>query len=41
MDHSAALILINPRGELAGYFTPPFDAGTLAADLQSLLKSSS
>ena len=41
MDHSAALILINPRGELAGYFTPPFAAETLAADLQSLLKSSS
>ncbi|HEY0974080.1 MAG TPA: SCO family protein [Solimonas sp.] len=37
MDHSAALILINPRGELAGYFTGPLQAPALVADLQQLL----
>ena len=38
MDHSAALILVNPQGQLAGYFTPPLRADALAADLSSLLK---
>lgn len=37
MDHSAALILINPRGELAGYFTSPLQAPALVADLGSLI----
>lgn len=37
MDHSAALVLINPRGELAGYFTPPLQVDALVRDLGSLL----
>ncbi len=40
MDHSAALILINPRGELAGYFTGPFQADLLLADLKQVLERS-
>ncbi len=38
MDHSAALMLINPRAELAGYLTPPFKADVIAADLEPLLQ---
>lgn len=37
MDHSAALILVNPQGQLAGYLTPPFDPAKLGADLAALL----
>ena len=40
MDHSVALILTDPQGRLAGYFTPPFKAEVLAADLSTLLKRS-
>jgi protein SCO1/2 len=40
MDHSAALILVDPQGRLAGYFTPPFNAEALAADLSTVLKRS-
>lgn len=40
MDHTAALILIDPRGQLAGYFTPPFKAEALAADLSTVMKRS-
>jgi protein SCO1 len=37
VDHSAALLLVDPDGRLAGYFTPPFDAESLAADLGLML----
>jgi protein SCO1/2 len=37
MDHSAALILINPRAELAGYFTTPLQAPALLADLKQII----
>lgn len=40
MDHSAALILIDPQARVAGYLTPPFDADKLTADLRSLLNRS-
>lgn len=36
VDHSAALVLIDPRVRLAGYFQPPFDVDALAADLARL-----
>lgn len=36
VDHSAALVLIDPRVRLAGYFQPPFDTDALAADLARL-----
>lgn len=38
MDHSAALMLLNPQGQLAGFFTPPFRREALVADLTALLK---
>jgi protein SCO1/2 len=37
MDHSAALILINPQAQVAGYFTPPLSADALAQDLSKLI----
>lgn len=36
VDHSAALVLIDPQARVAGYFTPPYDIGALAADLASI-----
>lgn len=36
VDHSAALVLIDPRVRLAGYFQPPYDVDALAADLSRL-----
>lgn len=39
MDHSAALILVDPQARLAGYFTPPYKADALATDLNALLES--
>lgn len=36
VDHSAALVLIDPQGRVAGYFTPPLKADTLAADLSGI-----
>jgi len=36
VDHSAALVLIDPRVRLAGYFRPPYDIDALAADLSRL-----
>ncbi|MDB5987049.1 MAG: hypothetical protein JWR16_2102 [Nevskia sp.] len=38
MDHSAALMLVNPQAELVGYLTPPFKADAIAADLKPLLQ---
>lgn len=40
MDHSAALMLLNPQGQLAGYFTPPFRRDALVSDLKALVQSS-
>jgi len=36
VDHSTALVLIDPKARIAGYFTPPHDIGLLAADLAGL-----
>lgn len=33
VDHTAALVLLDPQGRVAGYFTPPLRVDTLAADL--------
>lgn len=38
MDHSAALMLISPQGELAGFLTAPHRREALVADLTSLIK---
>lgn len=40
MDHSSALILVNPRAEVAGYLTPPFKTENLVGDLKQLLEKS-
>ena len=41
MDHSSALILINPQLQLAGFLTPPFKTEDLVADLKQLAEKSS
>jgi len=33
MDHTAAVFLLNTRGQVAGIFTPPFDTPRLVQDL--------
>ena len=37
--HSAALFLVNPRGELAAIFSAPHDAELIAADFRSIRES--
>jgi len=37
MDHSAALVLLDGRGRVAGYFQPPHKLDTLAADLAGIV----
>lgn len=37
MDHSAALILIDPQARISAFFTPPFKLGPMTTDLKSLL----
>src|ERR1700726_773675 len=34
MDHSAAVFLLNERGQIVAVFTPPFEVAPFAADLQ-------
>ena len=36
VDHSASILLINPRGELTAVLSPPFDPKNLAADLRTV-----
>ena len=36
VDHSAALVLIDPRARVTAYFKPPLDAEKIAADLARL-----
>lgn len=33
VEHSGALVLVDPRARIAGYFKPPFDLGRLSEDL--------
>ena len=37
MDHSAALILIDPEARIAGYFTPPHQLDALVDDLNQVI----
>jgi protein SCO1 len=37
VDHSAALVLVDPHGRVAAYFKPPLNPERLAADLAPLL----
>lgn len=41
VDHSAALVLLDPQGRVAGYFPPPLKADTLAADLSRIVDAPS
>lgn len=41
MDHTAALVLINPEGRVAGYFQAPHKLDALAADLARVIPQSS
>lgn len=36
VDHSSALVLVDPSARVAGYFRPPLDIDSIAADLASL-----
>ncbi|MGH8443529.1 MAG: SCO family protein [Nevskiaceae bacterium] len=39
VDHSAALVLLDDQGRVAGYFQPPHKLDTLAADLAGIVAS--
>ncbi len=41
MDHSAALVLIDPQAHIAGYFTPPHQVEALVRDLGTVLRNRS
>ncbi|WP_248679543.1 SCO family protein [Sinimarinibacterium sp. CAU 1509] len=41
MDHSAALVLIDPQARIAGYFTPPHQVDALVRDLGTVLRNRS
>jgi protein SCO1 len=41
MDHSAALVLLNPQGHLAGFFSPPLQLDAMVADLAQLIEATS
>ena len=38
VDHSAAIVLINPRAEYAGLFGAPQDAGAMARDMTRIIE---
>ncbi|PTU31101.1 SCO family protein [Stenotrophobium rhamnosiphilum] len=38
MDHTAALILVDPQGRIAAYFTPPHQLDVMSADLVAVMK---
>ncbi len=40
IDHSSALLLINPQGKLVAFFNPPHDAKTILKDFQTVVNSS-
>lgn len=39
LDHSTALVLIDPKGRIRGYFTAPLDADALAEDLGRIARA--
>ncbi len=39
LDHSAAVVLLDPQARMAGVIQPPFDPRAIAADLQALTKA--
>ena len=38
IDHSAALLLLNPQGKLAAFLNPPHDPATIVKDVQTVIK---
>jgi protein SCO1 len=38
VDHSTALVLVDPEARLAGYFQAPHDVEAIAADLAPLVE---
>lgn len=40
IDHSAALVVLDPQARMAGVITPPFDPKAIAADMIALTKAS-
>jgi len=41
VDHTAAIVLINPQGEVAGYLQPPYQPERIAADMRATLDEAS
>ncbi|HEV2524641.1 MAG TPA: SCO family protein, partial [Gammaproteobacteria bacterium] len=39
IDHSATLLLINPKGQLHAVFSPPYHPETMAKDLKQILST--
>ncbi|MHA7833758.1 MAG: SCO family protein, partial [Algiphilus sp.] len=40
VDHTAAIVLVNPQGQVAGYLQPPYQPARMAADLRTTLGAS-
>jgi protein SCO1/2 len=40
VDHSSALLLINPQGKLLAFLNPPHDAATIVKDIQTVIRQS-
>ncbi len=40
VDHSSALLLLNPEGKLVAFFNPPHDAKTILTDFQTVVNRS-
>lgn len=40
VDHSAALLLLNPEGKLVAFFNPPHDPNTILKDFQTVVNLS-
>lgn len=37
IDHSSALLLLNPQGKLVAFLNPPHDAATIVKDIQTVI----
>lgn len=39
MDHSAAIVLLDPQAQIVAYLTPPFDAAVLTDDIARVMEN--
>lgn len=39
MDHGSAVVVVNPDGAVAGYFTPPHESESMISDLHKLISA--